>query len=188
MNIVYEVLRKLNYLKPHEIYNERVLSYFLKTSLRNYFNENDKYEITINIKNNYLEITNLVTSEEYFIEKKNNSLDFINKNNNEILFHISYNNDKLSLIEKKAIKIVKIEEDSEQYSLINNEDGNITTLSDLKIKISNKNFYELKNNQKTKLVGLILNDENKYEQIFSYLNQKSINEKKGVRKRILNFF
>ena len=59
MNIVPEIIRKLSYLKPNEFYNERILEYFLKNGLDNYFDYNDEYEITINIKNNYLEISKL---------------------------------------------------------------------------------------------------------------------------------
>ena len=189
MNIVYEVLKKLNRLKPSELYNERILQYFLKTGFKDYFNDNDKFEITINLKNNYLEIINLNTNEEYLFEKKDNSLDFIQKKTNEILFHIRNNIDNISLIHKKAITIVKFKEDNEEYSIIDNNDGKIVTLSDLKIKISNKDYFELKTkNQKTKIIGLALN-ENKYEQIFSFLNKYIFdNKKERVRKRILNLF
>ena len=169
MNIVYEILRKLSYLKPVEYYDERILNYFLKSSLRDYFNDTDKYEITINIKNNYIEIINLRTNEEYLIEKKENSLDFINKNTNEILFNIINTPDKISLIGTKAIKLIKINEENEQYYIINNNNGNVLVLSDLKVKISNKDYFELKyNNTKTKLIGLSFDNTNKYETIFNY--------------------
>lgn len=189
MNIVPEVLRKLSYLKPNEFYNDKILEYFLKTSLKDYFDINDNYEITINIKNNYLELTNLTTNEEYLIEKKENSLDFINKKTNEILFHIRNNAETVSLVNKNNIKNIKLSEDNEIYSIINNADGNILTLSELKVKISNKDYFELRNKQlKSKIVGLSLTDDDKYEQIFTYLDNKVNQEKKGVRKRILNLF
>lgn len=183
MNIVYDIIRKVKYLKPSEFYNERILEYFLKTSLKNYFNDEDNYEIIFNVKNNYLEITNLSSSEEYLIEKKENSLDFIK--NNEILFHIKNNIDKISLVENNDIKIIKLNEDNEQYSIINNSDGIIYTLSDLKVKISNKNYFELRNSEgRTKIIGIVTEEKNKYEQIFNYLEQKIINKPK-IKKRIL---
>ena len=189
MSIVYELLRKLSYLKPHEVFNEKILEYFLKLSLKEYFNNNDKYEITINIKNNHLEITNLTTNEEYLIEKKENSLDFIKKETNEILFHIRNNAETVSLVNKNNIKNIKLSEYNEIYSIINNNDGNIFTLSDLKVKISNKDYFELRNKQqKAKIIGISLTNDNKYEQIFTYLDNKINQEKKGVRKRILNLF
>ncbi len=188
MNIVHEVLRKLSYLKPNEFYNDKILEYFFKTSLKDYFDINDKYEITINIKNNYLEITNLTTNEEYLIEKKENSLDFINKNTNEILFHIRNNAETVSLVNKNNIKNIKLSGDNEIYSIINNADGNILTLLELKVKISNKDYFELRNKQlKSKIIGLSLTDD-KYEQIFTYLDNKINQDKKRVRKRILNLF
>lgn len=189
MNIVYEVLRKLSYLKPHVLYNESILKYFLETSLKNYFNEDDQYEITINIKNNYLEVTNLTANKDYLIEKKENSIDFIKKDTNEILFHIRNIYDKVNLVDKKSVKNVRLDETNEVYSIINNSDGNVATLADLRVKISNKNYFEFKNNQqKAKIIGIPIDADNKYEQIFNYLDEKIKHEKKGVRKRILNLF
>ncbi len=188
MNIVYEILRKLSYLKPKEFYNDKILEYFLKTNLDNYFQPNDNFDITINIKDNYLEINNLTTNEEYLLFKKINTIDFINKKNNEILFHIKNDADKISSINNKEIKTIKNNDDNEQYLLISydNNEGKIITLTNLKVKISNKEYFELKiNNQKSKIIGILL-DSNKYEKIFNCLEANLYNKK--VKKRILKFF
>lgn len=185
MNIVYEILRKLSYLKPNEFYNDKILEYFLKSSLENYFDDNDKYEITINIKNNYLEVNNLTTNEEYLIFKKNNVIDFINKKTNEILFYIKNDADKISCITNKHIKIIKNSDESETYLLIINEDDNqqFITLTNLKVKISNKDYYELKiNSQKAKIIGISLDYSSKYDQIFSYL-EMYFNKINHIKKR-----
>lgn len=176
MNIVYEILRKLNVLKPQECYNDKILEYFIKSNLINYFNENDDIDITINIKNNYLEVNNLTTAEEYIISKKSNTIDFINKNSNEILFHIKNDGNKISCVNNKQIKTIKIDEDSETYLLINNNEQFIT-LTNLKVKISNKDYYELKiNNQKAKIIGISIDNLHKYEQIFNYLENNFIDK------------
>ena len=185
MNIVYEILRKLTYLKPKEFYNDKILEYFFTSNLANYFQANDNYEITINIKNNNLEITNLTTHEEYLILKNDNKIDFINKLSKEILFHIRIDADKISCISNDFIKTIKCNKDSETYLLMTNNNGQIITLANLKVKISNKDYFELKiNNQKSKIVGILLDDYNKYEQIFNYLETK-INRKQKARKRLL---
>ena len=182
MNIVYEILRKLSVLKPQEYYNEKILEYFIKDNLNKYFNKNDETDITINIKNNYLEINNLTTTEEYIILKKSNTIDFINKNTNETLFHVKNEGDKISCITNDHVKSIKITEDNETYLLIYNEQ--FITLTNLKVKISNKDYYEMKiNNQKAKIIG-ISEDDNKYEQIFNYL-EANINNKKSLKKSLV---
>ena len=183
MNIVYEILRKLSVLKPQEYYNEKILEYFIKDNLNKYFNKNDDFDITINIKDNILEISNITTSEEYIVQKKMNTIDFINKKTNEILFHIKNE-------VNKQIKTVKLNKENEVYSLvINDENKNkLITLTELKVKISNKDYFEIKiDEQKPSLIGLSLDDD-KYEQIFNYLEAKINNEKKGVKKRLRSLF
>ena len=87
MNIAKEILFKTKYLKPRiPNLNYNVLNYFLSDNLRNYFNIDDSYDITINSFTNSLEITNLNTLEKFILEKNNNIIKFRNKN--ELLFQI----------------------------------------------------------------------------------------------------
>ena len=56
MKIVNEINR---YLNQNNEFNFNILSYYLEKDLKPYFNINDTYEITINLQNKSLEITNL---------------------------------------------------------------------------------------------------------------------------------
>lgn len=184
MNIVYELLKKISYLKPTQHYNNEIIAYFFRDNLSNYFNNDDKFEITINLKQNFIELTNLTNGEEYIIDKKDNCLCFSNKK--EILFVIKNDGETYSCVNKERVKTIKTKE---QYSLMN-ENNDIVALTDLKVKISDKDYFELKNSKdKTHLVGLGLDDDNlKYDKIFSYLENNLKKDKKGVRRRILNLF
>ena len=186
MKIEYAILRKLSILKPQENYNDNIMKYFFKTNLTNYFKETDDFDITINIKDNILEISNITTNEEYIVQKKMNTIDFINKKTNEILFHIKNEVNNISCVDNKQIKTVKVNKENEVYSLVINDNNKnrLITLTELKVKISNKDYFEIKiDEQKPSLIGLSLDDD-KYEQIFNYLEAKINNEKKGVKKRL----
>ncbi len=190
MKIEYAILRKLSILKPQENYNDNIMKYFFKTNLTNYFKETDDFDITINIKDNILEISNITTSEEYIVQKKMNTIDFINKKTNEILFHIKNEVNNISCVDNKQIKTVKVNKENEVYSLVINDNNKnrLITLTELKVKISNKDYFEIKiDEQKPSLIGLSLDDD-KYEQIFNYLEAKINNEKKGVKKRLRSLF
>ena len=190
MKIEYAILRKLSILKPQENYNDNIMKYFFKTNLTNYFKETDDFDITINIKDNILEISNITTSEEYIVQKKMNTIDFINKKTNEILFHIKNEVNNISCVDNKQIKTVKLNKENEVYSLVINDNNKnrLITLTELKVKISNKDYFEIKSDeQKPSLIGLSLDDD-KYEQIFNYLEAKINNEKKGVKKRLRSLF
>ena len=190
MKIEYAILRKLSILKPQENYNDNIMKYFFKTNLTNYFKETDDFDITINIKDNILEISNITTNEEYIVQKKMNTIDFINKKTNEILFHIKNEVNNISCVDNKQIKTVKLNQEKEVYSLVINDNNKnrLITLTELKVKISNKDYFEIKiDEQKPSLIGLSLDDD-KYEQIFNYLEAKINNEKKGVKKRLRSLF
>lgn len=152
MNIVNEIILKLLYLKPSTKYNIQILKYFLQTNIKNYFNDSDKHDITINLEKKALEITNLNTKEEYILTKDQNTINFINKNNNELLFHLKNNNNYYSNTTNNNTTIII---NNNKYTIINhNQLSEIIILTDLKIKTKEKNYFELKilPQNKTKII------------------------------------
>ena len=182
MNIAKEILFKTKYLKPRiPNLNYNVLNYFLSDNLRNYFNIDDSYDITINSFTNSLEITNLNTLEKFILEKNNNIIKFRNKN--ELLFQIEIQDNMIFDVCNNMTKMIV---NNEKYILIAN--SKIISLTDLKIKVNEKNYFELKNNNDSQIINLSFNDSNRYNVIFNYLKKNINKEKNKVRKRVLNLF
>ena len=195
MKIVNEINK---YLNPNKEFDYNILRYFLEKNLKSYFNINDKYEITINLQNKSLEITNLSTLEEFIIIKQLNKIDFFHKNNGELLFSIQKDDNEIKSINNNIYKTIT---NDEKYSLIINIDK-IYTLSDIKINNNGKHYFELKiqPDNISKVITLNYNDENKYEVIFNYLENilikennltkenNKVKEKNRIRKRGLNLF
>ena len=189
MTIINEINKYLNQNKEFD-YN--ILNYFLEKDLKHYFNINNTYEITINLQNKSLEITNLSTLEEFIIIKYFNKIDFYNKNNGEPLFSIQYENNGIKNTKNNISKIIT---NDDKYLLIE-DNYKIYTLTDIKINNNGKHYFEIKKQPEniSKIVTLNYTEENKYEVIFNYLEnilikENSITKRKNrIRKRLLNLF